>query len=333
MKKLLVILMSLLLLTGCASTGTANKSDSNVEVKAEQTANTEAKEDQKISLDKLTLTYVTSPLNVPSIVEKQKEIFKNNLPGVEVEYAEITSGADQTQALASGDVNVLYALGGSSAVAAYAGGGDVKILNMYSRAPKAFCMFSKDPALKSAEDLKGKTIAGPMGTNLHELLVAYLRKNNMTLDDVNFTNMAIPDALAGLEGGSVDVALLGGPAAYKAEKAGYNKIADGEGLIEAIICVATSQKFYDEHKDVIDAIRKGQEEVIKFMNENPEETKELVKAELKLDDEAYNAMFPQYNFDLKVNDSDIAGLQKTADFMYDSDMIKEKVDVNEMFIK
>ncbi|WP_280630401.1 hypothetical protein [Peptoniphilus raoultii] len=44
-------------------------------------------------------------------------------------------------------------------------------------------------------------------------------------------------------------------------------------------------------------------------------------------------MFPQYNFDLKVNDSDIAGLQKAADFMYDSDMIKEKVDVNEMFIK
>ena len=30
--------------------------------------------------------------------------------GIEVDYAELTSGADQTQALASGDVQVLYAV-------------------------------------------------------------------------------------------------------------------------------------------------------------------------------------------------------------------------------
>ncbi len=30
----------------------------------------------------------------------------------------------------------------------------------------------------------------------------------MTIDDVNYVNMSIPDAKAGLDGGSVDVALL-----------------------------------------------------------------------------------------------------------------------------
>ena len=59
-------------------------------------------------LKKLTFTYVTSPLNIPSIIEKDQKIFANEFKGTPVEYAEITSGAEQTQALASGDVQILY---------------------------------------------------------------------------------------------------------------------------------------------------------------------------------------------------------------------------------
>ena len=52
--------------------------------------------------------------------------------GIEVDYAELTSGADQTQALASGDVQVLYAVGGTSVILSAANGADIKVLNMYS---------------------------------------------------------------------------------------------------------------------------------------------------------------------------------------------------------
>ena len=83
-------------------------------------------------------------------------------------------------------------------------------------------MYSKDETLTTPESLKGKTIAGPTGTNLHELLVSYLAQADMTLDDVNYVNMTIPDAKAGLDGGSVDVALIAGATAYNAEQQGYH---------------------------------------------------------------------------------------------------------------
>ena len=150
------------------------------------------------STKNLTVTYVTSPLNVPSIIEKQNSIFSKYLKDVDIKYAEITSGADQSQALASGSVQILNAIGGSSVIASAANGADIKILNIYSRAPKAFALFSKDATLNSPESLKGKTIAGPMGTNLHELLVSYLKSKNLTINDVKFVNMSIPDALAAL---------------------------------------------------------------------------------------------------------------------------------------
>ncbi len=311
MKKILVlILLATLVFVGCSK-----KEDKS--------------QDAALSVDKLNVTYVTSPLNVPSIVEKHEGIFKKNLGGIDVNYAEITSGADQTTALASGDVDVLYAVGGSSLVAAKAQGQDLKIVSMYSRAPKAFAMFSKDASLN---DIKGKKIAGPAGTNLHELLVSYLKKNNMTINDVEFVSMSIPDALAGLESGSIDVALLGGPAAYKAEQAGYHKIADGEGLIEAIIAVATSEKFYNEHKDVIDKIIASQEEIATLMDSKKEDVEKMVTDELKIDSTAYQAMYPQYDFSHQIKDSDIEGLQKTADFMLENQMIKEKLDVKSLFL-
>ena len=95
-------------------------------------------------LDDLTITHVTSPLNVPSIIQKNTNVFSDefskNGKTVKIKYAEITSGADQTQALASGDIDVLYAVGGTSVVLAAANGADIKILNMYSRSPEAFCL-------------------------------------------------------------------------------------------------------------------------------------------------------------------------------------------------
>ena len=283
-----------------------------------------------LSVDDITVTYVTSPLNVPSIVEKENGVFEETL-GVPVTYAEITSGADQTQALASGDVQFLYAVGGTSIILSAANGADIKVLNMYSRAPKAFCLYSKDDSLTTPESLKGKTIAGPAGTNLHELLVAYLNTAGMTIEDVNYVSMGIPEAKAGLDGGSVDVAMLGGAAAYNAGKQGYHLVTDGEGLIQAIIAVAVTGAYSEAHPDVIEKLTEAQQAVMASIEADPEAAYEVTGRYLDLDTEAVKEMFACYDFSLEITEADIAGFQKTADFMYESGMIEEPYDVAGLF--
>ena len=320
-KKLLLMLAGLVFIfSACSNTSTQNEGSENV-----------SRETSNFSVNELNVTYVTAPLNVPSIVEKEKEIFQKHLPGVKINYHEITSGADQTQALASGDVDLLYGLGGSSAILAKANGQDLKVLNMYSKAPEAFSLFSKDSSIKNQNDLYGKKIGGPVGTNLHQMLVAYLWLNGMTLDNVEFTNMAIPDAKAALEAGELDLALLGGPAAYQAKEEGLNEVTNGKGLIDAIICVASSEDFIKNHPDVVDAINDAQEEISAFMEENPDEVREIVKKELDLDDKAYDAMYPMYDFSTKLEEEDIKGFERTKDFMLKNGMIENDFDLNEMF--
>ena len=285
------------------------------------------------SLDKLTFTYVTAPLNLPSIIEKEKGIFAKTFEdmGIAVEYAELTSGADQTQALASGDVQVLYAVGATSVILSAANDADIKVLNMYSRSPKAFCMYTQDESLTTPEALRGKTIAGPVGTNLHELLVSYLATADMTLDDVNYVNMSIPEAKAALDGGSIDVALVAGATAYTAKQQGYHLVADGEGLIDAIIAVAVTDEFYNAHPEIIEKLEEAQDEITNFMEENEEEALQIVADTLELDVAAVEEMVEFYDFSTELTDADKVGFQRTADFMFDNDMIENKLDVNTLF--
>ncbi len=289
------------------------------------------------SLNELVITHVTSPLNVPSILQKNKNIFteefKKNGQNIEVKYAEITSGAEQTQALASGDVDVLYAVGGTSVILSAANGADIKVLNMYSRSPKAFCLYANDESIKSAEDLRGKTIAGPTGTNLHQLLVAYLDKAGMTLEDVNYVNMSIPDAKAALDGGSIDAALVAGPTAYVAKQQGHHLVTDGEGLTDAIIAVAVREDFYNEHKDVIEQFLNAQKTIIKDMEDNYEETMKIVAEELDLEVEAVKEMYEQYDFNTEITEEDKKAFQNVADFMYEAEMIEKELDTSSLYLQ
>jgi len=283
-----------------------------------------------LSADHLTVTYVTSPLNVPSIVEKENGIFGETL-GIPVSYAEITSGADQTQALASGDVQLLYAVGGTSVILSAANGADIKVLNMYSRAPGAFCLYSRDETLTTPESLRGKTIAGPAGTNLHELLAAYLATADMTVSDVNYVSMGIPEAKAALDGGSADVAMLGGAAAYNAARLGYHLVCDGEGYIQAIIAVAVSEEYANAHPDVIEKILEAQQEIMDTIGADQDAAFAVVARYLDLDVEAVREMEAVYDFSLDITEADREGFQKTADFLYASGMIDEPFDASALF--
>ena len=315
MKKVLAMTLALIMILGLAACGGAAQ--------------------EGFTVDKVTATYVSSPLNVPSILEKNEgsmaAMYKEM--GLDFGYSDLTSGADQTAALASGDIQILNAVGGASVLLAAANGADIKVISMYSRAPGAFAMFSLDDSLTTPESLKGKSIAGPKGTNLHELLVAYLATAGMSISDVNYVSMDIPSALSAMEAGSVDVALLGGAAAYNAEKAGRHKICDGEGLIAATICTATSQDFYDKNPEIIHAFVDNQARILKYMEENHDEAVAITAKAIDTPVADVEAMLPLYNFSMEISQEDLDLFQATEAFLYDNGMIENHVNVRDLVLE
>ncbi|MCF0248481.1 MAG: NrtA/SsuA/CpmA family ABC transporter substrate-binding protein, partial [Synergistes sp.] len=275
---------------------------------------------------KLGITYVKAPLNVPSIVAKYNQSFEKAYPGVDLSFPELTEGPKQTAALAAGEIGIASCLGATSALIAASEGLDVKIIGIYSRAPKAFMLVVRDPAIKSVKDLRGKKVAGPKGTILHQLLAAALDKEGMSIKDVEFVQMDLPSGANALANGSVSAALLAGPAAYNALNSGARMLKNGEGLVDATIVIATTDKFLKEYPKAVDTFMETHKKCIEWMKKNPKEAKEMTQKETGLPAEGVESMYGWYDFDPQIRDSDVEELLRTQQFLLDNGLQRNKID-------
>ncbi|HBG0210588.1 TPA: NrtA/SsuA/CpmA family ABC transporter substrate-binding protein, partial [Clostridioides difficile] len=286
-----------------------------------------AKKNNGEKLSEINLTYVKSPLNVPSIIQKQDDLFGKEFKkdNIKVNFHEITTGPEQTQALAAGEIDFLHALGGTSALIAASNGVELKILNTYSRSPKGFMILTNNNSIKSAADLVGKKVAGPKGTILHQVLISALDKEGLSMDDVEFVNMGIPEASAALSDGSVDAALIAGPAALKAMKSGSKLVANGEGLVDGIIVTAVSTDFAEKHPEIVERFMKVEKETLEYVNNNFDEAMEKVAKEVDLSLEETKELYAWYDFSLDITDKDISSLEDTQDFLIKNKLQEKKV--------
>ena len=320
-KKILAVMTSLIMvLVGTVGCSTTND-------KKDEPAKKEASLPKEINL-----TYVKSPLNVPSIIQKQDDLFGKEFKkdNIKVNFHEITTGPEQTQALAAGEIDFLHALGGTSALIAASNGVELKILNTYSRSPKGFMILTNNNSIKSAADLVGKKVAGPKGTILHQVLISALDKEGLSMDDVEFVNMGIPEASAALSDGSVDAALIAGPAALKAMKSGSKLVANGEGLVDGIIVTAVSTDFAEKHPEIVERFMKVEKETLEYVNNNFDEAMEKVAKEVDLSLEETKELYAWYDFSLDITDKDISSLEDTQDFLIKNKLQEKKVNIKEL---
>lgn len=288
-------------------------------------------------LTELNLTYVKAPLNIPSIIEKRRNVFEKVFTedGIAVKYSDLNAGPKQTEALAAGQIDVCHALGGTSAILAAANGVDLKIVGMYSRAPKAFNIITNKTGIRSVKDLKGKTVAGPKGTILHQLLIAALKREGLSINDVNFVSMGIPETAAALAGGSADAGLLAGPAAMKMTAGGARVLTTGEGLLDASIVIAMRGDFLKKYPEQAEKFLAAHRKVVADYRKDPKGFYGDAAEETGLTIQQVDHMAKWYDFDPFIGDSDIKDLEATQQFLIQTGMLdaSKKIDINSIIVK
>ena len=279
------------------------------------------------------ITYVKAPLNIPSILEKELELFeKKFLPqGIRVEYPELTAGPQQTAAMASGAVSFANCIGGTSVLLAAVNGLDIKIIGVYARAPRAFVILVKDPSIMNVKDLRGKKVAGPKGTILHQLLVSALDREELGAEDVDFLGMGLMEGITALLRGSVEACLAAGPGVLKAQKEGARVLIDGTGLVDGLTLMAVRESFLQAHPQVVADFLEVDAQAREFMRTHPEEALAYTAKATGLTPEEVAQMVPLYDFSSPILPSDLEDLEKTQDFLYENDMLPQKVSIEKLF--
>ena len=278
----------------------------------------------------LTVTYVKAPLNVPSILQKKLKLIEKAFPDFTVSHPELTAGPKQTAGLASGSVDVANCLGGTSAILAYANGVDLKVIGIFARSPRAFTILAKDDNIKAIADLKGKKIVGPKGTILHQLLVAALNRDGLSISDVQFLGMGLADGVTAMMNGSVDACLAAGPAVLRSTERGARIITTGEGLVDATTVIAVRGELLRDDPDLVRRFMKVDEKSITLLDSDRTRAIDITAEETGLSIDDVKTMLPLYDFDSTIRPSDVDELKRTQDFLFENGMLPHKIDIEKM---
>ncbi|WNY26285.1 ABC transporter substrate-binding protein [Methanolapillus ohkumae] len=187
------------------------------------------------------------------------------------------SGPSESIALSSGAIQVAY-IGAAPLIPAISqNNSDLKIIAAVQINGSSLVV-PKNTTYNDPQDLVGKKIGTfPPGSIQDTLLKSWLVANGVDLKKVEIKAMSQGDAEAALMSGSIDAVFLPHPAPAVIEQGGYGKVVYNSGQMEAdhACCViAVSQKFIDEHPDIVKEIVRIHIDATKYTNENPEQAAE-----------------------------------------------------------
>ena len=278
----------------------------------------------------LNICYVKSPFNLQNIVMKENRMLEKEFAGsdVKVIWHEINSGAKQAQALAAGALDVSAVMNTASLLLAAGVGNDLVVATGAAHPSRVFARVGKKGQNYSVKDLKGKTVAGPRGTVLHQMLVAALKKEGMTMKDIEFVSMDPPKAYAALVGNSVDAALLAAGLVVKANDAGMKTITTAEGLVKPNLVMVARRAYAQEHPDVVKRVVAVHRKAHAWINENKEKALEIGAKAQSVSPIVAKKLFDWSSFYDVLTEDDIVGMEEDKRFLIENGLMRTKIRVD-----
>jgi NitT/TauT family transport system substrate-binding protein len=176
-------------------------------------------------LTPVTMGYVPASIFAPVFVAKEKGYFAEF--GLDVTLEPLPGGSDMVLLTASGEFDAAITGAGPAFFNAVQGGLPLTVIapGHQEGSPVATpLMISKDACeageITSVADLKGKRVSVNARGATEYWLSQALATGGLTMADVTIETLAFPDAVAALDSGAIDAAMIGEPLATKAEQDG-----------------------------------------------------------------------------------------------------------------
>jgi NitT/TauT family transport system substrate-binding protein len=191
-----------------------------------------------------------TPANLAPFYAKEKGIFLQN--GLDVELTLIDGGGKSMAALLGNSVDIAQ-LGGTEAMSAYAGGGDVEAVALF--VPVSPWVLMAPASYTGPNDLKGKTIGVASKGGSSEIAAnQQIDKLGLKLSDVTILSTgSVANLTAAMLANQVYAGPGHPPDTAKLFAAGYKVIMDlaAQKVPAVENCTIVTKKYASEHKDVM----------------------------------------------------------------------------------
>lgn len=250
-----------------------------------------------------------------------------------VEWKQFPAAAPLLEALNAGAIDSGFA-GDAPTTFAFAAGTPAKIIGANRSNPRATAIIvPKDSALRSAAELKGKTIGTGRGSIGHYLVLAALKAAGVATSEVKIAFLLPSDAKIALARGAIDAWSTWGIYTAQALLAdGARVIADGDGLLSGLSYQsATLAAIAGKREALADFVRRLAAARL-WALDNVDSFSRTWAQIVGVDPAVARYSFGAEGFrPVAIDAGVIADQQKTADLWTESGVVARKLDVRTFF--
>jgi len=247
-----------------------------------------------------------------------------------VELLTFQSGPPMVEALASKGLD-FAAFGDQPAIQAIASGVPLKIVSGIADSTEGNGLLARaDSGIKQVKDIKGHKIAAPAGTTSHQLLLIMLEKNGLTLDDIEFVNLANGNIPPSLVAGNVDGA-VGFGLTFADPPEGIVRINSADGYKRSVAVIAARTEFIEKYPDISAAVLRALQKAAKWRVDNYDGTLDIVSDWLGNEREVNAKLLPPYVPLLKLGDAEKDAILGSADLLFRNEILSKRPTAEQLF--
>jgi ABC-type nitrate/sulfonate/bicarbonate transport system substrate-binding protein len=235
-----------------------------------------------LALEEIIASYAGPTVTfLPAEVARQRGFMREQ--NLDIKFLLTRSEVDRA-ALASGNVD--YTLRAGSSFVSAARGLPVKIVFLGTMRP--FWGLVVRPEIKAVTELKGKSLGVPGLLGSQQISAKFILKH-YGLDpdkDVIYRVVDTGTRIAGILSGSIDSSMMDYGEAFRAKKVGLKFLINAADL-HALLAggLAVNTKKLKDQPDQVRRMLKAMTQALRYMQENPEGTQQVMMSWLKLDRE------------------------------------------------
>jgi sulfonate transport system substrate-binding protein len=267
-----------LLIAGCSSGGSSSSSASAAASSAGGSTSAAASAPVTVRLG-----YLANITHAPALIAVKNGYFTKELGSAgTVKTSVFTSGTQETTAILAGQIDAAY-VGPNPAINAWSksSGQAIKIISGVATGGASIVV---KPAIGSAAQLKGQSLATPSLGNTQDVAVRYwLKQQGLTTSATGGGDVAIkptaPNSAAVLEFKSGQIAGASEPSPYDVEMVqDGGKVLLSEPGVTTVLMV--TQSFLAAHPDVVADLLKANLDALSYIKSNPSGAEQAANAEL-----------------------------------------------------
>ncbi|MCW8883797.1 MAG: NrtA/SsuA/CpmA family ABC transporter substrate-binding protein, partial [Motiliproteus sp.] len=259
-----------------------------------------------------------TPLSSPFFIAEHQGYFAK--AGLNVELEDVIGGHRSFQAMIDGNADLATS---SDSVIMFNSfkRNDFSVLTTFVQSDNDIKFIGRRQSGNlSALDLKGRNIAVIKGSASEFFSHTYLMIEGIDRDEVNTVHIPPDKMMAALEQQQVAAISIWEPYAFKALESLQTDalIYQTEGLYNLTFNLLARKSYVSQHPEQVRRVITALQQAIRYLDEHPQESKQIIKAKLSLDDAFIDWIWPDYLFKLSLNQSLISTLESEARWAIES---------------